>query len=225
MTWTLKFLLSCGVVVALTSSIPAADLTLKTEDKPPPMELSAEMKGALQPKSLSLLNGDKPAFEFWFRSSLPLAAAPESPAKSLDSLKQTAVLGAVRITGDARDYRDDELAAGVYTIRFGLQPSDGNHLGTADFAYFAVLIPSKYDPKLDGIPDYKAMVKASSRDTSTGHPLILSLRPVSSPPDTLPALSEPAPAHKAVRVRLPGKAGEAKADLVFDLVFEGKKKE
>jgi hypothetical protein len=220
----LKSLLIVGLSALAPASIPAADLSLKVEEKAPPQELPAEIRSALQGKAIRLMDGDKPAFEFWLRSELPLVSPPAGPSKSLDSLKQAALLGAVRLGSDARDYRDDEMGAGVYTMRFGLQPSDGNHLGTAEFSYFAVLIPVKYDTKLDGIADYKAMVKASSKDTSTEHPLILSLRPVNEAGGGLPSLKEPAPSHKSVRVSVPGKAGEAKAEVIFDLVFEGKAK-
>jgi hypothetical protein len=221
--------LNLWLFVALSALVPgfapAADLSLKVEEKVPPQELPAEIKSALQGKSIRLTDGDKAVFEFWFRTEVPLSSTPAEPSKSLDSLKQAVLLGAVRIGSDMRDYRDDEVGAGVYTIRFGLQPSDGNHLGTAAFSYFAVLIPVKYETKVDGITDYKAMVKASSKDTSTGHPLILSLRPVTEMGSGLPVLKEPAPSHKSVRLILPGNAGEAKSQVVFDLVYEGKAKE
>ena len=223
---SLKFwLLVCLAAMASAAPTPAADLTLKVEDKSPPMELASDIRSVLQGKSIRLVEGDKTVYEFWLRSELPLSAAPENSSKSLDAVKQAALIGAVRLGSDLRDYRDDEMAAGLYTIRFGLQPNDGNHLGTAEFSYFAVLIPSKYDAKLEGIADYKAMVKASSKDTSTEHPLILSLRPVADAKGTFPSLTEPAPSHKCVRVRVPGKSGDAKSEVVFDLVFEGKAKE
>lgn len=222
---TLRFMLVAGLSALATATVPAAEVTLKVEEKAPPQELPSEITGVLQGKSIRLSHGDKTAYEFWLRSEIPVTSAPESPAKSLDVVKQAALIGAVRIGSDSRDYRDDELAAGLYTMRFGLQPSDGNHLGTAEFSYFAVLIPAKYDARPDGITDYKAMVKASSKGTSTDHPLILSLRPVADGGGTLPSLTEPKPAHKSVRVRVPGKSGQSKAELIFELVFEGRAKE
>ena len=103
----------------------------------------------------------------------------------------------------------------------GLQPQDGDHLGTAEFPYFAVLIPAKNDTQLDGITTYKAMAKASGKDTASGHPLVLSLRPASPGNGDVPKLNEPAADHKSLRVKVPAKAGDEKTTIVFELVFQG----
>jgi hypothetical protein len=200
----------------------AADLTLKVADKEPPKELHAAISSLLQRKAVQLIEGGQPAYEFWFAAELPLQAKPASLAKALDSVKQATLLGAVSVPKAQRDYRDDELPAGVYTMRLIIQPQDGNHLGTAEFNWFAALVPAKLDTKPDGITDYKSLVKASSKDTATDHPVILSLRPAASAEGELPKLDEPAVEHKSVRVKVAGKAGAEKADLMFEVVYEGK---
>ena len=150
-----------------------------------------------------------------------LKSRPASLGKALDSLAPATLLGAVSVSSATRDYRDDELPAGVYTMRFGLQPQDGDHLGTAEYPYFAVLIPAKNDTQLDGITTFKAMTKASGKDTASGHPVVLSLRPVSSDTGDFPKLNEPTAEHKSVRVKVPGKAGDEKTSIVFELVYKG----
>jgi hypothetical protein len=200
----------------------AASPALKVVDKEPPKELDPSIVARLQKSAVQLLDGDKPSYEFWFVNELPLASKPASPAKSLDAVKQATLLGAVSVPKALRDYRDDELAAGVYTMRLALQPQDGNHLGTSEFNWFAVLVPAKLDTKPDGITDYKPLVKASSKETATDHPVILSLRPPSSPDGDTPKLCEPASEHKSVRVKVPAKFGEEKTALVFEVVYEGK---
>jgi hypothetical protein len=209
--------------LATTAAIGSAgDLALKVIDKQPPKELDPSIVVRLQESTVQLLDGDKPAYEFWFVKELPLAAKPASPAKALDAVKQATLLGAVSVPKAVREYRDDELGAGVYTMRLGLQPQDGNHLGTSEFNWFAVLVPAKLDTKPDGITDYKPLVKASSRETATDHPVILSLRPPSSPDGDAPKLCEPAPEHKSVRVKVPAKFGDEKTSLAFEVVYEGK---
>lgn len=207
-----------------SAQLHAADLSLKVAESPPPQALDAAIRAKLQSKSIQLLNGDKPAYEFWLVSELPLESKPASLAKAIDSVKQTTLLGAVSIPVTLRDYRDDELAPGVYTMRLALQPSDGNHLGTSEFAYFAVLVPAKLDLKPDGIATYKALVSASRKETSTDHPVLLSLRPATSEDGDSPKLQEPAPEHKSVRVKIPAVAGGTKTSLVFEIVYEGKAK-
>ncbi len=200
----------------------AADLAVKVTDKEPPKQLDTSILAKLPTKAVQLLDGEKPVYEFWFSAELSLQSKPASVGKALDALKQASLLGAVAVSRDQRDYRDDELRAGVYTMRFALQPQDGNHLGTSEFNYFAVLTPAKIDSKLDGISDYKALVKASSKETSSDHPVILSLRPASSDQGDVPQLNTPAPDHKSVRVKVPAKAGDEKASITFEVVYEGK---
>ena len=216
--WTLAL---AGAWMSVAS---AAELALKVADKEPPQALDASIRKALQSKAVQLLDGDKPVYEFWFSAEIPLQSKPASSVKALDAVKQAALLGTVSVSKAGRDYRDDDLPAGVYTMRFALQPQDGNHLGTADFLYFAVLVPAKLDAKLDGIADYKTLVKTSSKETSSDHPVILSLRPASSDEGELPKLQQPAAEHKSVRVKVPGKAGDEKTSIVFEVVYEGKGK-
>lgn len=221
MTRTFSIFASIVLLGAATLTTASA-LTLKVVDKAPPAQLDAAIRANLQNKALQLLNGDKPVYEFWWCSEVPLQAKPASLPKALDSLKQAELIGAVQVHAAQRDYRDDELRAGVYTMRFALQPQDGNHLGTSEFSWFAVLTPAKLDTKPDGIATYKALVKASSKETATEHPLILSLRPASSDASELPRLNEPAPEHKSVRVKVPARTADEKTSLVFEIVYEGK---
>lgn len=205
---------------------PAGEFTLKCIDKEPPKELDESIRAVLDGKAIQLLEGDKPAFEFWFRREVPLQSPPPSLEKALEAVKQATLIGAVSVPSDRREYRDDDLYKGVYTMRFVLQPQDGNHLGTADFPYFVALVPAKLDTKLDGFTEYKPLVKASSRETVTDHPVILSLRPAASDEGQIPSLQHPAPEHKSIRVKLPAKApgAEGQAALTFELVYYGKGK-
>jgi hypothetical protein len=208
------------VCLALISS-SAADLTLKVADIPPPMELSEGIKRELEPKAIQLLNSDKPVFEFWFRKDIPATAKPESPAKALSSLKEGTLIGVAFVHGSQRDYRDDELTSGAYTMRFGLQPQDGNHLGTAEFPTFVLLSPAKADTKTETVPSYKALVKVSSDGTTTDHPRVLSLRPLSAGVSGLPKLNAPIAEHKTVAILLSGKSADVKVEIPCELVYEG----
>jgi len=210
------------ILLLAATAAQAADLKLKTADLPPPKSVDASIQKLLQPKAVQLVGGDKPAFQFWLVNELPLQSKPASTAKALDAVKQATLIGVVAVSSAQRDYRDDELAAGVYTMRFALQPQDGNHLGSAEFPCFAALTPAKLDTKPGGITDYKTLVKASSKETSTDHPVILSLRPASSDAGETPQLVEPAPEHKSVRVKVPASAGGEKTSIAFEIVYEGK---
>ena len=138
-------------------------------------------------------------------------------------MKTAALLGAVSVLKPRRDYRDDDLPAGVYTLRFALRPNDGNHLGTSEFNYFAVAVAAKNDPAPGGITAYKPLVKASAKSTASEHPMIISLRPPASEGNDTTKIHGPAPDHKSVRVEVPGKVAgrDASVPLAFEIVFHG----
>ncbi len=217
--WSLAFV--PVVLCVLSSGLCAADFTLKVTDKEPSKELGDAIRATLQAKAIQVLDGEKPAFEFWFAKELSLKSKPASLAKALDSVEPATLLGAVSVSAVTRDYRDDELPAGTYTIRYALQPQDGDHSGSTDYTYFAVLVPAKNDPAPDALTNYKAVVKASAKDTSTGHPHVMSLRPAASEAGDQPQIKEPAPEHKSILLKFPAKAGGEKTSLSFEFVCDG----
>jgi hypothetical protein len=212
-----------GLISLATTAMQAADPTLHVVEKDPPDDLAPAIREKLRGTAFQLLDGGRPSFEFWFVTGLPLQSGPSSPAKALDAIQPATLLGAVVVSQSKRDYRDDELQSGTYTMRFGVQPKDDDHQGSAQFPYFTVLIPAKRDPAPDAIKDYKRMVKASSKETTTGHPLVLSLRPSSPAAGDAPKLAAPIPNHKTLRVAVPAKiTGEEKPiSLEFEIVFQG----
>jgi len=215
---TLTFLL----VAHSTLLAVGAEWTLKVTDKHPPAEFDASISELLQPQAIQLLNGDKPIYEFWIRTELPIKTKPTSAKDALEAIKDTTLVGAALIHASGqRDYKDNEILAGSYTMRFGLQPVDGDHLGSSLFPYFLILIPATVDTKPDAITRSKQMSKASGKPTATGHPVVLSLRPA-APADQLPALVEPEEEHKAIHLALNARpADEDPLIISFELVFAG----
>jgi len=220
----LLFVLLAGLCQT-SARLRAGELALKVAKKDPPSAVDESIRKTLQSTAVQLVDGDKAAFEFWLSAEIAMPSKPASSTAAMDAIKQSALLGVVAVGSDTRDYKDAELFAGVYTMRFALQPQDGNHLGTAEFNYFAVLVPSKKDVKPDGITDYKALVRASRAGTPSDHPVILSLRPVSSVQGDTPKLNEPAPEHKSVVLKIPARvAGGEQTTLLLELVYQGKGK-
>jgi hypothetical protein len=210
------------VLLCFALAARSAEFSVKTADKPVPNAVGESIRGVLPNKAIQLVSDDKPAFEAWLRQEVPLKSKPSGDA--LLSIPETTVMGVLSIQEKGmQDYKGNDIPPGTYTARFGLQPQDGDHLGTADFNSFLVLIPVDADKDLNGIDKFKPMVKASGKVTSSGHPVVISLRPASGAGDS-PSVTEPAPEHKAIRLKLPGKVsgGNDKADVSFDLVFQGK---
>lgn len=197
----------------------AAEFSVKTAETPVPKELGESVRTALEAKSIQLVQDGKPLLEIWLRPNAPL----KGTAAKLDSLAEATLVGAVAVRGAGlKDYKGNDVPEGVFTARFILQPQDGDHLGTAEFNYFMVLIAADADKELTGLDKFKPVTKASGKLTPSGHPLIISLRPVSGDAGKTPVLTEPAAEHKAIRISLSGKGpGGEKVELPIDLVYEG----
>jgi len=218
-----RLIFSVCVLALVSQWTNAADFTVKVVDKPAPKEISEPIRAVLQSKAVQLLDGDKPALEIWLRTELPLKSKPAAPNEALNAVPETTLVGAVVVSAaDLHDYKNNDIPKGIYTARFALQPSDGDHLGTTEFTTFVALIAADTDKELTGINQFKPMVKASGKLTSSGHPVVVSLRPI-APEGDAPKITEPVPEHKAVRLTVPGKVNGSgdKADVAFELVYRG----
>jgi len=212
----------CLAACACLSSA-AGEFSVKSIEKEPPGSFSDSIKTELRGTAVQVAEGDKPIYEIWLRKELPLKGTIDSPLRALNAVGRTSLLGAISVLSDERDYRDDELFRGDYTIRFDLRPEDGNHLGTSEHLYFAVLVEAENDRDLGEIMKSKQLAKASSKSSVNEHPVILSLYPVDSGDPGEPTFHEPAPEHKALRLSILAKGadGGESQPIVFDLVIEG----
>jgi hypothetical protein len=87
------------------------------------------------------------------------------------------LMGVVQVLRKHSDFRDQDIRAGIYTLRYGQQPVDGAHVGTSPTRDFVLLIPSAADDELKPM-SYEKMVLASAEVAGTAHPAILSLQRV-----------------------------------------------
>ena len=52
------------------------------------------------------------------------------------------LLGVLQFATEGHDYRDQPIAKGVYTMRYGLQPVNGDHLGVSTYRDYVLLLPA-----------------------------------------------------------------------------------
>jgi len=210
------------LVAALLLALPAAaEWTVKKEATAAPTEVSEVIRPLLSDEALKISRADKPELSLWLLNEWPLSAKPASPDTALEEVAEGALLGVVQVHHPRRDYRDDEMPAGVYTVRMGIRPSDGDHLGTSDYVFFGVLIPATKDKTIEGYKGHEALSEASAEETAVFHPSILSLRPDSQPAAEPLSLHDLAEEHKVVRIVTPARLGDAVESLGFELVLEG----
>ena len=107
-----------------------------------------------------------------------------------------------------------EVKPGVYTLRYGQQPVDGNHVGTSELYDFVLAVPVKAETDPAPAKSADELNKKSAATTGSNHPAIFSLLPVDKA-DPTPALTHdsgkdywivtsllPAGGEKSVPVRL-----------------------
>ena len=67
-------------------------------------------------------------------------------------LAESEFLGVMQLLGEAHDYRDQTIAKGAYTMRYGLQPVNGDHLGVSPYRDYALLLPGAKDKTVAMLP-------------------------------------------------------------------------
>ena len=140
-----------------------------------PAAVSDAVRGALAERATRIAGGDgKPFMDFWLAKSLPSGRVRDDLGVNFGAVKEGGLVGVVRIHVEGTDYRGDRYPLGVYTLRYVVQPEDGDHQGTAESRDFLLLAPAKDDASA-GPMDLKKLVKLSTKVSSKKHPAALYL--------------------------------------------------
>ncbi len=139
----------------------------------PPSEVAPAIAQALQKSGTKITNNGAPYCEIWFRSDSPPAAKSTEDNVSL-SIQQGALLGVIKWDGKGSDRRGQSMKPGVYTLRYGVMPINGDHQGAAPQRDFLLMIPAADDKDLNSTPTFDAMVAMSRKASGTQHPAVLS---------------------------------------------------
>ncbi len=217
-----RLLLSSFCWLTLTVAAMAQTRQVAPLDSPPPADmLSAEVAQSLSAKGYKISQGEKTIAEFWFRKEWPIKSGFEASASVLYPFKPGELVGVVRFESSGEDFRQQQFRKGVYTLRYGHQPVDGNHVGTSDTLDFLLLLPAKKDTAAAPL-DAMKMFQLSAEVTGSTHPAILSMLAITNNDQKLPAVLHDSNRELwSLRFSNPAKAdGEAKP-LPVELVFEG----
>ncbi len=152
----------------------------------PPAAVSAGVRGVLESAGYRVVDGSgKPYAEIWLRKGIPATETPAGPKGAIQFpfLNEGTLIGALRFPAEGHDYRDQTIAKGVYTVRYGIQPVNGDHLGVSPFRDYCLLLPATKDVSLEDLPK-KPLEERSAESAGTSHPAILMLLKA---PDSAPA--------------------------------------
>src|SRR3954463_8842171 len=124
----------------------AADLSGTKHSDPVPSEIAAPVAALLAPGGVRATVGAT-SLTFWWVKQLSASAKapPDKPLTAWSDVPEGTLVGAVKIDKDFRDIRGRVIKAGTFTLRYGIQPANGDHLGVSPFRDFLLLSPVALD--------------------------------------------------------------------------------
>jgi len=170
MKWmTSRFLLSAVAFAA------AAFGQYKTEPAgPPPSELAPAVAQTLEKTGARITGPSGVVCEIWLRAQAPTGAKSTDENVTMKSATPGALLGAIRFPGRGFDRRGQQIKSGVYTLRYGLIPVNGDHQGAAPQRDFLVLVQAAEDKDASATLTFEALMALSKKASGTPHPAVLS---------------------------------------------------
>ena len=134
---------------------------------PVPTDIAAPVAAKVAPGGVrATANGA--TITFWWVTDLPGAAWADVPEGTL--------VGAVKLDTDVRDIRGHVMKAGVYTLRYGIQPANDDHFGISPFRNFLLVSPAAVD-KDPATVDHDGVIALSRQTLGGKHPAVLSIDP------------------------------------------------
>lgn len=174
---SLKHLVACTLLL-LCGSVHA-EFKAQPQTSPVSDAVSPAIRAVLGKSGWEVLGDDgKPLLKIWFIDKVKANAKPGGPKGNVlfPFLSEGELLGVVEVISQVGDYRDQPIAAGIYTFRYGLQPVNGDHLGASRYRDFGLLVPAKKDEKPDALSK-KALEHDSAEAAGTSHPAIMMFLP------------------------------------------------
>jgi hypothetical protein len=185
----LKPVIAAIMFAALATVAAAQSYKLESSATPLPEELAAGLRDGFSDNALRVTSANGPLCEIWLRKSVAAATSPDtSLGVNFGQITQGALIGAIKFDAAGTDYRGQPIKPGVYTLRYMLQPVDGNHQGVSPYRDYLLAVPAALDsaPADLAVAD---LLKVSRKASGTGHPSVWSLVSADSAPATLPAIA------------------------------------
>lgn len=178
----LSTILAPWLVVSMVGSVVAATYRAEVLSEPAPKdELSSTVFDQLAPQGIRIIRGTKTQLcDVWFCKELKSKAGDLEPNVNY-ALTPGQLVGVVRFHRDGADIRDQEIVEGVYTMRYALQPVDGDHVGTFPTRDFLLLLRAEDDQEAAPLEDSDELNELSAAAADTSHPASWPLLKVANP--------------------------------------------
>ena len=161
---------------------------------------------------------DGVTLDFWWSAGVPLSGGSAAWA----DVAEGTLIGALKVSRAFRDIRGKTIKPGVYTLRYGIQPDNGDHLGVSPHRQFLLVSPAALDknPAPQGHDD---TIELSKEAVGGSHPAVLSIDPPAGAAQPVLSIHKTDLDHQALIVEVPAvRGGQPAGTLKFGIVLVGK---
>jgi len=219
----LMIALACTFLVASSLSAAKPSHTLK-EVEGAPKGLSKKVTALLSPNGHQVTGPDGVVCVIWTVKEAPIKEKFK-PSLSVAYPFQTGeLLGAIQFPEGTYglDFRGQEIPEGVYTLRYGQQPEDGNHLGTSEIRDFCLALPAKRDVDPKPLSDQMRLATVSADSAGTTHPAIFLMgAPPEKPEKAVKLIHDEDKDQWLLQLSLTGKAKGKSVPMTVRIVTVG----
>jgi hypothetical protein len=166
--------LSLFIVLIACALVFAQSLTISPHADPPPADLADPLEALMAPSGERIVASGT-TLEFWWVKSLPLM--PSSTAVAWSAVEEGTLIGAVTLSANYPDIRGKTMKAGIYTLRYGVQPQDGDHAGVSPHREFLMISPAALDNAV-GALGHDGTIGLAKQTIGGSHPASWSLDPL-----------------------------------------------
>jgi hypothetical protein len=212
-------LLAIGAVTAAIAAAQGGSYKVAVATAGPPADVASSVQ--LDPHALTVTNSQGTQLaQIWLLEGVPAKQASASGDIAFPGLSVGTLVAVVRFPSDWSDFRGTPIKAGTYTLRYGLHPEDGNHMGVSTYRDFLLLVPAAQDTSGARALSYDDLVKASKLATGKPHPAVMALAPVSG--QSLPDVVTDDQGFVTVEAKLQTNVGGQKQSLPIGMTLVGK---
>ena len=206
-----KGLVGCLLLLAPLAAMGEA--TLEAADSFPE-GLPASLQGHLTSPGYRVVQDGAVLAELWLAGDLPEEGGNEGALGiEFGFVTSSGMLGVVHFPELWIDYRETEVRPGSYTMRYWVQPADGDHMGVSEYRDFLLLNLVTDDADPAALYEKEPLLELVQNASEQVHPAVVAIFPV---------WDEPAEAAELVmndldQLTLAVRVG----DRVLGLVLEG----
>ncbi len=215
-------LVGAVVVLLLVSVANGQDYSVEKIDSAPETEgVSEEIAKLIADHGVRVKRGSTRTFcEIWLCKQLEVEPNFKATEERLYPFSPGQLIGLLHFGRRGSEFRDQTMSSGWYTLRFGLQPIDGNHEGTSPTRDFLLMLAAEQDDLPEAWKSEQDLHEASSEAAGSSHPAMLCLQRASEGSE-LAIRHDEANDWWVLHLVAPGVAEKKPKPIPMDLVVVG----